>query len=211
VKITDIKRQKRHKNRVSIYLDGKYTFSLDYETIARANLYKGDEISEEDKEKLIEKDAFSRARDYAYYYLSYRDRSEYEIRKRLLEKEIPPPVVNEVLLSLKNQGVVNDRVFANKWVDNVILSRPMGRMRVTHELRLKRVRDDIIEEVCGEKLDLEREAELAGRAAEKKMKVLKNYTPEVARRRLNTFLVNLGFNFEIIRDLIKEYFGDRFE
>jgi regulatory protein len=209
--ITDIKRQKRRKNRVSIFLDGKYTFSLDYDTVTRANLYTGDEITEEDKNKLIDKDAFSRARDYAYYFLSYRDRSEYEIKKRLLEREFPPAVVNEVLGLLRNQGIVDDRSFVNKWVDNVILSRPMGRMRVTHELRLKRVRDDIIDEVCHEKLDLDKEAELARKAADKKMKVLKNYAHDVARRRLNTFLVNLGFDFEVIRDLIKEYFGDRFE
>jgi regulatory protein len=211
VKITDIKRQKRRRNRVSIYLDGKYTFSLDQDTLARANLYKGDDITEEVKANLIEKDTFSRARDYAYNFLSYRDRSEYEIKKRLIDREFPLPVINEVLLLLKKQGVVNDLVFAGKWVDNVILSRPMGRMRVAHELRLKRVRDDIIDDVCGEKLSPEREAELAGRAAEKKMKVLKNYSREVARRRLNAYLVNLGFDFEIIRDLIKEYFGDRFE
>ena len=211
MKITDIKRQKRRKNRVSIYLDGKYTFSLDYDTIARANIYIGDEITEEDKNKLIAKDAFSRARDYAYYFVSYRDRSEYEIKKRLFEKEFQPAVVNEVLSLLRSQGIVDDRSFVNKWVDNVILSRPMGRMRVTHELRAKRVRDDIIEEVCQEKLDLDKEVELARKAAEKKMKVLKSYAQDVARRRLNTFLVNRGFNFEIIRDLIKEYFGDRFE
>ena len=211
MKITDIKRQKRRKNRVSIYLDGKYTFSLDNDTIVRANIYTGDEITEEDKNKLIEKDAFSRARDYAYYFVSYRDRSEYEIKKRLFEKEFQPAVVNEVLSLLKSRGIVDDHSFVNKWVDNVILSRPMGRMRVTHELRAKRVRDDIIDEVCQEKLDLDKEAELARKAADKKMKVLKSYAQDVARRRLNSFLVNRGFNFEVIRDLIKEYFGDRFE
>ena len=211
MKITDIKRQKRRKNRVSIYLDGKYTFSLDNDTIVRANIYTGDEITEEDKNKLIEKDAFSRARDYAYYFVSYRDRSEYEIKKRLFEKEFQPAVVNEVLSLLKSRGIVDDHSFVNKWVDNVILSRPMGRMRVTHELRAKRVRDDIIDEVCQEKLDLDKEAELARTAADKKMKVLKSYAQDVARRRLNSFLVNRGFNFEVIRDLIKEYFGDRFE
>ena len=206
-----MQRQKRRKNRVSIYLDDKYTFSLDYDTVTRANLYTGDEISEEDKNKLIAKDAFSRARDYAYYFVSFRDRSEYEIKKRLHEREFHPAVVNEVLSLLKSQGIVDDHSFVNKWVDNVILSRPMGRMRVVHELRLKRVANDIIEEVCLEKLDLDKEAELARKAAEKKMKVLKNYKLDVAKRRLNTFLVNLGFDFEIIREIIKECFGDRFE
>ena len=65
MKITGIKRQKRRKNRVSIYLDDKYTFSLDYDIVTRANLYTGDEITEEEKNKLIEKDSFPRARDYA--------------------------------------------------------------------------------------------------------------------------------------------------
>lgn len=208
MKITEIKRQKRNRNRVSIFIDGKYCFSLDYSTLARSNLNIGDEVTDEEKEKLIAKDEFSRTRDYAYTLLSYRDRSEYELKRRLFEKGFHSEAIREVLTFLKDRGFVDDRSFVNKWVDNIIMSRPMGRMKVVYELRRKRVNEDIIEEVCDEKLGFDTETILARKAAEKRMNVLTSYPQDIIRKRLHTFLRNRGFDFEIIRELMKEYFVD---
>ena len=46
MKITDIKNQRHRKNRFSIYIDGKYRFSLDYDTLVRANLHIVDEMED---------------------------------------------------------------------------------------------------------------------------------------------------------------------
>lgn len=208
MKITEIKKQKRNRNRVSIFIDGKYGFSLDYSTLARSNLNIGDEVTDEEKERLFKKDEFSRTRDYAYTLLSYRDRSEYELKRRLFEKGFHSEVIGEALTFLKDQGLVDDRNFVKKWVDNIIMSRPMGKMKVVYDMRQKRVNEDIIKEVCDEKLGFETETFLARTAAEKRMNVLTGYSQDVIRKRLHTFLRNRGFNFEIIRELMKEYFVD---
>ena len=84
--ISEIKRQKNKSNRVSIYLDGKYSFSLDYETFNNSHLHIGDTVSEEQRELLLQQDEFPRTRDYAFTLLSYRDRTEYELKRRLLDK-----------------------------------------------------------------------------------------------------------------------------
>ena len=75
MKITDIKNQRHRKNRFSIYIDGKYRFSLDYDTLVRANLHVDDEVDAAQLETLELKDEYARARDYLYSLLSYRDRS----------------------------------------------------------------------------------------------------------------------------------------
>jgi regulatory protein len=208
VKITDIKRQKRRNNRFSIYLDRKYAFSLDYDTLARSNIHIGDEITEKQRDTLIAKDEFFRARDYAYSLLSYRDRTEFELKTRLLQKGIHRDVVQEVLDFLMRQNLVDDRAFVVKWIDNVIANRPMGRMRIEHELKRMRLNESIIQEVCEGKLGEETESALAREAAEKKLRVLENYQKEEAERKFVSYLRNRGFRFDIIRDLKKEFFGD---
>jgi regulatory protein len=208
MKITYIKNQKKRKNRFSIYVEGKYRFSLDYDTLARSNIHIGDEIEERDIEKLKLKDEFARARDYGYVLISYRDRSEWELRHRILEKGFRREVAREVVDWFLSEGIVNDRNFANRWLDGVLQAKPMGRMRVFHELRAKRIDDGIIEEMCDKRLDYQTEMELAKKACDKRMNILKNYPPEVGRRRLFRYMKNRGFDFEIIHKLMEECFSD---
>ena len=211
MEITDIKQQKRQRGRFSVYIDGKYAFSLDYVTFTHAGLHIGDAISDEEVKLLSQKDEFFRARDYAYSLLSYRERTEHEMKSRLFEKGFSISVVRSVLDMLKSKDLINDRSFASKWVEDVLSHRPMGKLRVMHELRKRRVNDAIIDEVCRGRLEPVAEVTLARRAADKKLHALENYPQEVAKRRLFNFLKNRGFDFGVINDLMKEYFGDHID
>ena len=72
MKISEIKRQKKNPNRVSVYIEGKYSFSLDYDTLMASHLHVGDAVTDEKRNDLLQNDEFPRARDYAYTLLSYR-------------------------------------------------------------------------------------------------------------------------------------------
>ena len=211
MEITDIQVQKRNRNRVSIYIDGKYGFSLDFVSFSHSGLHVGDSLSEEQMESLTRKDEFFRARDYALSFLSYRERTEHEMKSRLFEKGFSAGIVRSVLELLRERGLIDDRTFAQRWVGDVLSARPMGRLRVAHELKKKRVDEGIIEEVCANSFELGTESELARRAAQKKLGTMESYPREVAKRRLFTFLRNRGFDFEIIQGLMKEYFSDHLE
>jgi regulatory protein len=211
VKISEIKRQKKNPNRVSVYIEGKYSFSLDYDTLMASQLHVGDAVTDEKRNDLLQNDEFPRARDYAYSLLSYRDRTEYEIKDRLLTKGFKENSVKRVVSFLKERHLIDDCQFARKWVDDILLSRPMGKIRVVHELINRRIKGSIIEEVCEEKFSPGKELELARRAAEKKIHSLEHYQGEVVQEKIFRFLKNRGFDFEIIKDLMKEYFGDDIE
>jgi len=208
VLITDIKVQKSRKNRFSIYIDGKYRFSLDFNTIQQVGLHVGDEIDEKKIDELIQRDEYARVRDYALLLLSYRDRSERELMNRLLKKGFHRDVATELVSKLKREGIIDDYAFAGKWVDDTCANRPMGRMKAVFELRKKMLADGIIEKVVEERFSGDAEDRLAHNAAEKKIKSLERYSPEIARERLYRFLKNRGFQFDIINGLMKEYFND---
>jgi regulatory protein len=208
VKISDIRIQKRNRNRFSIYVDGRYRFSLDEQTLGRAGFHIGDEIDEETIRNLSSKDEFFRARDYGMLLLSYRDRSEQEFRKRLLDRAHNRDVVEEVIELFKAENLINDQVFAEKWIEHVLHSRPMGALRVRHELRARFVDDQVIDSVVGRMLGRDMERDLAHAAAEKKMRALKGYAEDKVRSRLQQHLRNRGFQFDIIHDVMKEFIRD---
>ena len=94
-KITAISVQKKNPNRVNIYLDGEYAFGV--ARITAAWLKNGDELSDEKISKLLAEDAREWAYQQALLYLSYRARSEKEIRQNLRKHEMPEEVIEETI------------------------------------------------------------------------------------------------------------------
>jgi regulatory protein len=189
-------------------VDGKLSFSLDSNTLTRSGIHIGEEISENEIQTLVQMDEFFRARDYGLLLLSYRDRSVRELRMRLLDRDFHQEVVEELIDYLSDQGLVDDRIFTEKWIDHTLEARPMGAMRIRYELRSKFVDDSIIDEVLQSKVDSDVERDLARRAASKKIRALEGYPVETARRRLQRFMRSRGFQFDIIYEVLKEHFGD---
>ncbi len=210
MKITDIQPQKKKKNRFSIYIDGKYSFSLDFNTLEKWDFHIGDEISESDIEKLKKKDEFWRARDYCLNLFSYRDRTEKELRKRLSEKGYSNYTVRAVIDYLKENDLIDDRKFAENWIDAMMKLKPMGRFRAVLELKKLGVPSEIAESVCERIITYDVEKELAEIAAEKKLKSLTSYDTETKLRRFMNFMKSRGFDYSIIDDIKKEYFGEEF-
>ena len=93
--ITALEIQKRNKERVNVYLDGEYAFSLDI--MAAAQLHKGQPLDDEAVAGLQAQDEVARAVDRAVRFLTYRPRSVHEIRRNLAEKQTPDVVIDAAL------------------------------------------------------------------------------------------------------------------
>ncbi|HNA90227.1 MAG TPA: RecX family transcriptional regulator, partial [Anaerolineales bacterium] len=134
-KITAITAQKKNPNRVNIYLDGEFAFAL--ARITAAWLKTGDLLNDEKIAKLQAEDSKERAYQQAMLFLSYRARSEKEIRQNLLKHEYSEDVVEGTLQRLRESGLANDNEFARAWVENRSTFRPRSRRALTMELRQK--------------------------------------------------------------------------
>ena len=80
-KITALKLQKRNKDRVNVYLDDEFAFGLS--RIVAAWLRTGQELTEEKIAELQAQDNVEVALQRALNFLSYRPRSEEEVRRNL--------------------------------------------------------------------------------------------------------------------------------
>jgi regulatory protein len=152
---------------------------------------------EDDKE-------YTRAKNIAYRYLSYRSRSYAEVEKKLRDKGVGDVAVRTALSDLIRLGYIDDKKFADQWAQSRVRLRGLGRRRIEQELRNKGVSRDIIREALGEVFEDSSEADIARREAEKKLKTLVRFDPEVRRRRLAGFLERKGFSSEIIHIVLRD-------
>ncbi|MGD2028259.1 MAG: RecX family transcriptional regulator [Anaerolineales bacterium] len=188
-KITALKLQKRNRNRVNVYLDGEYAFGLS--KVVAAWLKTGQELSDEKIAELKAQDDVEIALQRALNYLTYRARSEQEVRQNLTKHGHDDHVIDEIITRLHRGSLLNDQDFAELWVENRSEFRPRGRRMLRMELRRKGIRDEIISDVL-ESID---EDALALRAARKKARRYQHLEFQDFRKKLGGFLARRGFHY----------------
>jgi regulatory protein len=201
-KITAIQVQKNNPNRVNVYLDGEFAFGL--ARIVAAWLQVGQMLGEEKIAELQAEDSRERAMQQALLFLSYRARSENEIRKNLSKHEIPDAVIEETLERLRREGFADDKKFASAWVENRSTFRPRGRRALALELRQKGI-DDLTIESALEGIDDEA---LAYEAGQKKARKLRVQEWTEFRKKMSEFLARRGFSYSDIAPIVKRLWNE---
>ncbi|MBI5352775.1 MAG: RecX family transcriptional regulator [Chloroflexi bacterium] len=195
-KITAISVQKKNPNRVNIDLDGEFAFGL--ARITAAWLKTGDVLSEEKIEKLQTDDTREHAYQQAMLYLSYRARSEKEIRQNLRKHEIPEAIIEETLERLKTARLADDNQFAQMWVENRNTFRPRSKRALEIELRQKGLNNEAIQASLSE---VDEEA-LAYEAGSKRAARFKGQEWSEFRKKLSEFLARRGFSYSTIAPVV---------
>ena len=144
----------------------------------------------------------------AIRYLSYRPRSEAELRERLGRRGFDGDSVEAAIARLKDLGLVNDAAFARYWKNNRESFSPRSRGATRLELRQKGVPGDIIDGVVSAIDD----DDSAYQAAVSRARSLPWSDYESFRRRLGGHLRRRGFGYGVIDRALKrvweEHKGD---
>lgn len=203
--ITALEFQKRHKDRVNIYLDGDFAFSL--AAIDAARLRPGQALTETEIAKLRNQDEIQRAVDSAARFLAYRPRSEAEVRRNLSGKRFSDSTIEFALERLRGMGYLDDLAFARYWMENRNAFSPRGPVAIRYELQQKGVPKDIIDLL----LDEFEADDAAYRAALDKAKRLRGLDRQTFRAKLGSFLQRRGFSFPTSRDVIEQLIHELIE
>jgi regulatory protein len=195
--ITDLKVQKRREDRVSVFLDETYAFSIPASLAAQ--LQVGQALSEEDCKALRLKGDLDKASEKVARFLSYRPRSRYEVERYLGRKDFAPEVIEAAVAKFEDLGLLDDLDFAQFWVENREEFKPRSVWALRQELRQKGVDSSIIDQVVQ---DVDERAS-AHRAATKWARRLRGADYETFRRRLGGFLQRRGFRYYITKDIIE--------
>jgi regulatory protein len=199
MKITSIKQQVRRVDRYSIFVEGKYAFSLSEVALLESKLASGQELTKQQLKEYKQLSNDDKLYNQALRWVAMRPRSRWEIEFYLVRKKEASPALTEIILNkLSNIGLIDDAKLARAFVNDRRLLRPASRRKLIMELRKKRIADEIIEEAVGTDRDDEQAA--LHDVIERKRRQTK-YQDDL---KLMQYLARQGFNYDDIKSALKQ-------
>jgi len=194
--ITAIKPQKS-KNRINIYLDGKFGFGLDLENFVKFGLKVEQELSEERIIEITKKAEFQKVFDRILFFASLRPRSEKEVNNWLKRKKVDESFNNTLLEKLTKLELLDDEKFAVWWVEQRLQFKSKSKREIVMELRNKGIKKEVIEKVLeGSNLD---ETSSVKKLIEKNYYKWSKFPEKIRRQKMQMYLARKGFSWETIK------------
>jgi regulatory protein len=190
--ITGIETSSKNPNRVVVRLGSGRPLSL-WAGVA-ADLRVGQDLSAADVDRLCKADVTEDAYQRALRFLSFRTRSEAEIRRYLQKRGADSGSIEQVMRRLRRNRLADDSQFARTWVENRATFRPRSRRALAWELRHKGVPAGEIEAAL-EGFD---DADMAVEAGLQYAHRLRETPWPDFRRRLYAYLARRGFSSGVI-------------
>lgn len=156
-----------------------------------------------------ESDDYGRALQVALRYVSFRQRSITEVRRRV-GKEFSQPVVEQVLAALNRYGYLDDQDFARRWRDSRNRRRPRGSFALRRELRAKGIADEIINTTLAG-IDESDNAYRAGQRQAHRLLEHGDMPFATFRRKMWEYLRRRGFGSSVVLDTTNRLWAEHGE
>ena len=206
--ITDLKQGVKNPNRVNVFVDSKYAFSLDVAQVVDLGVKIGRELSVEEFEEFKKASEYGKLYQRTLEWVLVRPRSVRETRDYLVRKLRNtfrgPSATNEervrgeysefseeIIQRLMSKGYLDDRKFARWYVENRFVKKGISKKRLKMELIKKGIAKDIIDEVLDGRNDEEEIRKMINKKREK-------YDDE----KLMAYLVRQGFSYDLVRRMV---------
>jgi len=206
--VTGLEPAKRGTDRLNVYLDGHFLGTVADAYAYQQRLTVGVTLSPEaaaDLRRVVGRQAHL---DAAMHYLTFRPRSEQELRRFFAHRQVDDATAEAVMGDLRRLGLVNDEAFARFWSENRQRFRPRGARLLRHELRTKGIASETLDALAGEEGQPDQET-LACAAAEKvAQRWVSKPWPEF-RKSLGAYLVRRGFEYEVVSAVTRRLWEQR--
>lgn len=194
--ITALKALRRDRARVAVFLDGEESFSL--ALIHALWLKVGQTLSDNEIDALRASDTLEKARQRVIGLLEYRPRTVQEVRQRLARAGVDDATSGKVIDELREAGLLDDRAFADAWVESRLRANPRGKRMLAWELRRKGAAPDAVSAALSGIDD----SVAALAAARKRLPRLDGLEARERRQKLIEHLARNGFSYTIIEDVL---------
>lgn len=212
--VTDIKQAIKNQNRVNIFINGKYHFSLDVFQLSDLNVKIGQVFNKDEISNLEQQSEFGKLYSLALNYCLMRPHSEKEIRDYLRKKTLTKKLrnrktgeiyekkgvsslsVDQTITRLKQKKYIDDERFARFWVENRNQRKGISVRKLKAELSQKGVSVNIQEKIFAE--NLRSDADEIKKIIEKKSRKYPD------KQKLISYLARQGFSFDEIKKALNK-------
>jgi len=165
--------------------------------------------SEESDEKPCEIKDLEKARrktfDRAVNLLTYKPRSENELRQRLLEKDwTNTEIVEAVLAKLKEYNYLNDEQFAKEFAASRLRQKPIGKRVLRQKLALKRLDKETVDAALEKAFEDTPEEDVIERAIEKRLRIKGKPETREDSKKFYDYLLRQGFSYDLVSNKMRE-------
>ena len=182
-----------------VYLNDAPAFELYKSEIKSCLIEKGQDLSYEQQQYILEHVIGKRAKKRAMHILEKHDKTEQQLRDKLLENRYPQSCIDLAVDYVKSYGYINDKAYAERYVE--YRSSTKSRKRIRQELLAKGISGQIIDEI------FERE-ELEELPVIEKLILKKNSSPweltKEERQKLIMSLMRKGFDYQNIERVFQK-------
>jgi len=201
LKITEITPQK-NSDRVNIFIDDEFSLGVSIFIAHEYSLKVGTTLNEDLLLKLRDHDTFSKAKNMAFRYLSYRDRSIKEMKDYLLKKEYGPDIIELTISYLIDKEFLDDHRFAVNFIEGKSRNNGYGPRKIKYDLMNKGISKDIIA-TCLQDYDedLDEIIELVN----KKYSRLKEADYNKQYNTIGGFLSRKGHSYDVIKKVLDAF------
>ncbi len=198
MKITAIKTQVKREGWYSLFVDGKYAFSLSAEGLLDSGFVVGQELSQVELRGAKRQSQADKAYNLTLAYVARRMRSEGELHDYFRRKQYAPELYEQIMWRLRQLDFVNDAEFARRWVENRRFLKATSTKKLRLELKQKKISNELIESVLSS--DETDERQILRELVEKKRKQSRYTDP----RKLMMYLARQGFSYDDIKAVLNE-------
>ena len=137
----------------------------------------------------------------ALEFLSYRQRSEKEVRDKLKTKNVEPEIIDKIIAKLKEKKFINDQEFARMFSESRLRFKPRSMRLIKLELKQKGIDSETVDDL---QLTNDNDLESAKKLVEKRIERLKTLPKQEIYQKLGRYLASKGFNWDTIKKAIDE-------
>lgn len=203
MQITSIRQQKKDPERVNIFVDNEYTFSLTKNQLLENKLYKNKEISSEKIEEYKKLSKIGKEKANALKLIGARPRSRKEVLDYLtFKRSIDPEEAENIIKDLEKMNYINDLEFANWFVEQRKMNKKYGVNKIRAQLVEKGVKNDLIK-VSLENIDQDEQLQKVVAFLQKE--IGETEIDYDRKNKLTRKLVSRGFSFDLIKKGFSEY------
>lgn len=196
MRITNVEKNKKSKNMLSIFVDDEYSFSMTDEDFISLGLYEERDITEDEIKHIRNELNFRRAKSEAVKYLTFKLRSEKEVFNKLVDKEYEQGIAQRVIEELKSMGYINDKLYVQKYIFDRSKLKPKSKKLLKYELMARGISEHDIDEIMS---DWKVDETVVAEAIVRKRFGKYNTSDEKVLRKIYSFLRHRGFGFEVIQ------------
>jgi regulatory protein len=194
MKITKIVQQAKQRDRYSIFVDDKYSFSLSENALLSSKLASGQELTTQQVDDYKKLSADDKLFNRALRYVAMRPRTVWEMRTYLERKGSPAPQIEQITNKLIELDLLNDEKYALAFVRDRALLRPTSVRKMIAELKKRRVPEEVIQLTIQDESTDEKTALHAVIVKAKRQAKYRN-----DEQKLMQYLARQGFNYGDIK------------